>query len=680
MTEASSDQTEEPASAELAAEPPATRTRVRLSAKDRKRQRTEAAFKDYYSYREAISRVPPHRVLAINRGERAKVLRVKVEGDYEGMCAAAIEVLVDEKHPQADFLRACARDALNRLVLPSLEREIRRELTERAEEHAVSVFVRNLRNLLLQPPVRGRRVLAIDPGFRSGCKLVALDEFGNVLENGALHVIGGDERRRESRSTLVDIMRRNRVGVVAIGNGTGCRDTEQLVAETLAEELPQDDVAYVIVNEAGASVYSTSAVGREELPDYDAVLRGAISIGRRLLDPLSELVKINPANIGVGLYQHDVKAKHLRDSLDAVVRSCVNFVGVDVNTASPALLSYVSGLNQLTARRLYDYRREHGPFVSREQFRDVPGIGEATFIQSVGFLKIASGGNPLDATWIHPESYPTALRVLERLESSVAELAGLIGVSPPAPQTPPAASASAEAAGGLTADPSPPRPSLAERAAKVDVPTLAAQLGVGELLLKDILTSLAKPRRDPRDDLPPPVFRRGVMKLEDLKPGMELSGTVLNVVDFGAFVDIGISDSALVHISRLADHYVRDPHEVVSVGNTLKVWVLAVDRERRRVALTAVAPGQAKRGEQASPAKRPSTPSPRAAGRRQRRATLAPPPKRSGRPPAKAKPKPTKPITQAMVEGQEPMRSFSDLLQFFEHKRGNKGPDSPRKQ
>lgn len=680
------------------------RNKPGVTAKDRKRQRLEAAFKDYGRFSEAISSVPPHRVLAINRGERAKILRVRVEGDTEAMCAAAIEALVSDGHPHADFLRACVRDALNRLILPSLEREIRRELTDKAEEHAVQVFIRNLRKLLLQPPVRGRRVLAVDPGFRSGSKLAALDEFGNVLESGMLHVIGGEDNRRQARTTLVDMIRRHNLTVVAIGNGTGCRDTEQLVAETLAEELAQDDVAYVIVNEAGASVYSTSPVGREELANFDAVLRSAVSIGRRLLDPLSELVKINPSNIGVGMYQHDVKAKHLRESLDAVVQSCVNFVGVDANTASPALLSYVSGLNQLTARRFYDYRREHGPFRNRGQFQDVPGVGEATFIQSAGFLKITDGDNPLDATWIHPESYDTALRVLEKLGSNVNELAGVIRASGPAPpatapiavpaeqaaEAPATAAAAVEPAATPAAPPAvaSPIPPLAERAAKVDVAVLARELGVGELLLKDILTSLTKPRRDPRDDLTPPVFRRGVLKLEDLKPGMEMSGTVLNVVDFGAFVDIGISDSALVHISRLADHYVRDPHQVMSVGDIVRVWVVDVDRQRRRVALTAIPPGQARRGENRREAKpKPAQQRPKpAAGQRPAAAQSTAsgtagkgkvPPKRPPRP--APKPKVIKPITEAMAEGREPMRSFSDLIQFFERKQdGSEGP-SPKK-
>jgi uncharacterized protein len=641
----------------------------RRSAKLHRRQRLEKALQDYFDFREPISKVPPHRVLAINRGERARVLRVRIEGDSSAMHEEAASLLVDADHPHCDFLRGCVRDALVRLVFPSLEREIRRELTERAEEHAVRVFARNLRKLLLQPPVRGRRVLAIDPGFRSGCQLATLDEFGNVLGSGELHVIGNDEQRCNSQKQLAAMIDEHQVTVVAIGNGTACRATEQFVAETIDRHISDEEIAYVIVNEAGASVYSTSPVGREELPDIDAVQRSTISIGRRLLDPLSELVKITPANIGVGLYQHDIKAKHLRDSLDEVVASCVNFVGVDVNTASPALLSYVSGLNQLTARRIYDYRLANGPFRNRRQILEVPGIGEATFVQAAGFLKIVQGDNPLDATWIHPESYEVAERVLEKLGSSVDELAGALATTNRREE--PAVGASSEEERteqrNVTA--------LAERASRVETASLAAELSIGELLLKDILNTLSKPGRDPREDLPPPVFRRGVVKLDDLKPGMELSGTVLNVVDFGAFVDIGISGSALVHISRLADHFIKDPHEVVSVGDVLTVWVTEVDRQRRRVSLSALDPQresernsrQSRKHPAAKPTARPKVAS---QGRRKTSRQAAAGNRRRGG--GRNRPKPITPITPGMAEGSEPMRSFSDLLQFYERKNDSK--------
>jgi uncharacterized protein len=451
--------------------------------------------------------------------------------------------------------------------------------------------------------------------------------------------------------------------------GYACRETEELMSEILAVELAGTGVAYVIVNEAGASVYSTSPLGREEFPECDATLRGAISIGRRLQDPMSELVKIDPANIGVGLYQHDVKAKHLRASLDEVVESCVNYVGVDVNTASPALLRYVSGLNQLTARRLYEHRRERGPFRNREQLREVPGLGEATFVQAAGFLKIPNGDNPLDITWIHPESYPVANRVLERLHGAAADL-----------QEKETAAA------------------LAERTAQVDLESLAKDVEVGLLTLKDILAQLARPGRDPREDLPAPVFKRGVLKLEDLSLGMELTGTVLNVVDFGCFVDIGMHDSGLVHVSRLADKFVRDPHDVVAVGDIVKVWVMEVDKERRRVSLTMVRPG-AERAKPPRYAAKPEGQKPAEEGARprgERRREQRPPrpagpqggpqgreqgrpprphgrgrPERQGqRPPPRPRPapKPLIPITDAMKTGKEPMRTFGDLLQFYQHK------------
>ncbi len=685
------------------------RRQERKEARERKRRKLEHAFKDYFQYEESLSRIPPHRVMAINRGERTGVLRVKIDADVDAMHHTAQEMLVPADHPHAGFLRDCVRDSLTRLVIPALERDVRRELTQQAEEHAISVFARNLRQLLLQPPVRARRVLALDPGFRNGCKLAALDEFGNVLGHELVYVIGPDERRKEGRARLVEMIRQHGAGVVAIGNGSGCRDAEQLVADVIAEELNDSDLSYVIVNEAGASVYSTSDIGREELADYDATLRGAISIGRRLLDPLSELVKIHPSNIGVGLYQHDVKSKSLQASLDAVVESCVNYVGVEVNTASPALLSYVSGLNKLTARRLYEYRCQNGRFVSREQIKEVPGIGEATFVQATGFLKIVDGGNPLDATWIHPESYAVAEQVLAHIDSSLTELAaGLAHVAPKpvppegsgGPVAAPVDSADGTENQELPADLRQHQPSgaeewsaesfspdssngrggtsLAERVKNVDVDAISRRLGVGQLLLKDILAALARPGRDPRDDLPPPSFRRGILKLDDLEPGMELSGTVLNVVDFGAFVDIGLSETGLVHISRLADRYVRDPHEVVSVADILSLWVLSVDKERRRISLTAIKPGtekprQPRRDQDRAAVSEQDRPTPTGRSRRgpwktqtgQRR-------ERQGKKTATARvrreSKPVVPITKAMEEGKEPMRTFSDLQQFYQKK------------
>lgn len=799
-----------------------------LKKKNKKKKKKvlgEHAFKDYYSYTEPLHRVPPHRVLAINRGDRARAIRVHIEADERAMEQDAIHYLVAPDHPHADFLCQCVRDSLTRLLIPSLERELRREQTEKAEEHAVEVFVRNLRKLLLQQPVRGRRVLAIDPGFKSGCKMVALDEFGNPRGHGVVYVIGKEDRRAKARQRLAEFARQHNVSVIAIGNGTGCRETEQLVADVLAEELKDRDISYTVVNEAGASIYSTSPLGREELPQSDALQRGAVSIGRRLLDPLSEMVKINPANLGVGLYQHDLKAKHLQDSLDGVVESCVNFVGVDVNSASPALLRYVSGMNALTARRVYEYRREHGPFKNREELKAVSGFGDATFVQAAGFLKILGGENPLDATWIHPESYDIAQAVLEKLGCDVHELAkavpkpvrpqqmklkfgqnliepppgadanqaaaaeqamspvpeasegGLMPVtqdvpastggsapepeavthvsaeataaesqaaqaaaepaayaSPPPPfevSQPESAEAAAAAAETPAESPTPDSPAaespaadspttnrnlIAERASGVDIEKLAAELAIGTHLLCDIISSLTRPARDPRDNLPPPIFRRGIMKLEDLSPGMELQGTVLNVVDFGVFVDIGLSDSGLVHISRLADRFIKDPHEVVGVGDVLKVWVVDVDKGRRRVSLTAIPPGHERQQRPPREEQRPQRQQPRPQRPQQPRQQQRPPrpqpvgagaaagsaPPSGGRPPAPhtqhgggrrdqrrgggrpqsygpkvierqpTKPKVVKPITKAMEEGKEAMRSFGQLMQLFEKKKEQK--------
>ncbi len=768
----------------------AERKKRKDEEKKRKRKQRENSFKDYFKFEESIGKLPPHRILAINRGEKARVLRVKLDADLEAMRTEAEKLAIPEGHPHGEFLRGCLKDALNRLIIPALEREVRRELTEKAEDHAVTVFARNLRHLLLTQPVSGHRVLAVDPGFRSGCKLAAMDEFGNLHGHGAIYLVGPEERKQRSRARLVEMIKLHNISVVAIGNGTACRETEQLVADVLANELKGEDISYVIVNEAGASVYSTSPVGREELGQYEAVQRSAVSIGRRLLDPLSELVKINPANIGVGLYQHDMKAKHLQDSLDAVVESCVNYVGVDLNTASPSLLKYVSGLNQLTAKRLYDHRQQNGPFKTREQIKEVPGVGEATFVQAAGFLKISGGDNPLDATWIHPESYDSARSVLEKLDCSVEALVEQLAPPKQAPdfaeglaekqaeeakpqeqsavdtkeeeaeaaaptdepstsseETKPQAvsanseteseaaasevpSAEAESAESSAPDkpsesavegeqavatsgsedaaalsetaaadstesaPEPVQPpsELVEKATKADAAALAGELNIGELLCRDILTALVRPGRDPREDLPKPLFRREILKLEDLKAGMQLQGTVLNVVDFGAFVDIGLHDTGLVHISRLADRYIKDPHEVVGVGDTIDIWVMDVDKKRRRVQLTAIKPGTERpprrRGKKDGEGGEGSSRAPqrdkkgsgrkdgaKGSGERGQRKRRDKREDRKGRHdrsrgPSKpfeltSKKEKKQKLTKAMKEGRAPLRTFGDLAQFM---------------
>jgi protein Tex len=544
-------------------------------------QESGSEYRDYFNFSEAVQSVPPHRVLAINRGEKAGALRVKfVWDDARANTELIIQLRVnDHRHPA--FLQRCLTDAVSRLIGPSLEREIRREMQDAAELHAIGVFARNLRNLLLQPPMKGRRVLAVDPGFRTGCKTAVLDEYGNCLATDVIYVTGSAEKRAASLQKLAELLQTHECRLVVIGNGTACRETEELISDLVTQKLPE--ARYLIVNEAGASIYSTSTVAGSEFPDLDATVRGTISIGRRVLDPLSELVKIEPQHIGVGLYQHDLNSKRLKESLDEVVESCVNFVGVDLNTASASLLKYVSGFNQLIARRVVEWREQNGRFTSRRQLQDVAGIGEATFTQAAGFLKIDNGEEVLDATWIHPESYPVTRKLLQRLEITPESLCEPDGKSDD--HVADAASVGSEAGGFRH---------WRARFRELDVPALAEELQVGLPTLQDILDALARPGRDPRGDLPGPVFKQGILKLDDLQEGMELRGTILNVVDFGAFVDVGLKDSGLVHISQLANRYVKTPHDVVSVGDIVTVWVMGVDRDRKRVSLTMISPDGSK--------------------------------------------------------------------------------------
>jgi uncharacterized protein len=760
-------------------------------------------YKDYFEFTEPARQIPPHRILALNRGEKEGAIRVKMEWHADQVHQAALHLLADhlravagkmpppapipaptpaaepvprvpgpteqaptepsapaESPPTPDlanaapasavlasaapadvppaappeptppsppaeqaaplvasltptepvpasaagdalsahsefrsahaaFLHVALEDALARLLMPSLEREVRNELTDEAEAHAVNVFARNLRSLLLQPPLRGRRVLAVDPGFRTGCKLAALDEYGNLLEHSVIYPFGGGprekkgprerkpapqapatagapesaqvgpaeqpptahveqppappalpteghtaetpppepapvpaaaeipsptpepmpakeatappatpmavepaaaaeapaateapappapDRRAEAKNKLHDLVMRHQLSVIALGNGTGCRETEELVADLIGTSLPE--LSYVVVNEAGASVYSVSQVGREEFPTYDATTRSAISIGRRLQDPLSELVKIDPQSIGVGLYQHDMGRKELKESLEGVIESAVNLVGVDLNTASVPLLRYVSGLNQLVARELVDFRKQHGPFGSRAKLTDVPNLGPARFTQAAGFLKVPDAANPLDCTWIHPESYALAERILSDFGYGV-DVLGDRGR----------------------------QDELHAKLSGAQPDELAHKLGAGVPTVADILQALLKPGRDPREDLPPPIFKKGILRLEDLQPGMELKGTVLNVVDFGAFVDIGLKDSGLVHISQMANRYIKSPYEIVSVNDVVTVWVMNVDQDRHRVSLSMIKPGTERR----TPERRPQGPRP----------------------------------------------------------------------
>ena len=647
-------------------------------------------YEPYFNFKEPVKEIPPHRVLAINRGEKANVLKVRIDTDAALATEIATYHLNLGDHPHLALMQTVLADALERLIRPSLEREIRRELTERAQEHAVMVFAKNLKSLLLQPPLRGKKVLAVDPGIRSGCKLAVLDETGKLLEDAVIYPHGQRRNASDAKRKMEQLVRKHQLSVIAIGNGTGCRETEQLVADLIAElahrrlnpapptlpestppapvvapeavgavapqapELPAEvvapptmgvmesmptvetmisgpiampgepvamssempaapaptaetppaasesvttgttvapeahapgssapapppisldglpealsDLAYVIVIEAGASDYSASQVAREEFPELDATTRGTISIGRRLQDPLAELVKIDPQHIGVGLYQHDVKPKQLKESLEAVIESSVNQVGVELNTASVPLLRHVSGLNQLVAREIVNHRERHGAFASREQLLQVSGLGEKRFTQAAGFLKLPESSDPLDGTWIHPESYPLARRVLTDL-----------GFAPPDLRD---------------------KSKLEELRAKLNTANpaeIAAKFSAGEPTVRDIFDAVARPGRDPREDLPPPIFKTGVLKIEDISPGMELKGTVLNVVPFGAFVDIGLKESGLVHISQMANRYIKSPYDVVSVGDVITVWVMEVKAGEKKISLSMIPPGQERR-------------------------------------------------------------------------------------
>ena len=512
----------------------------------------QGKYQMYYEHSEPLKDVRPHRLLAVNRGEKEGVLKVKVEAPVDEIMAAAEgRYLKNERSIFATQVREAATDGYKRLIAPSIERELRGSRTDEADDHAIKVFATNLRNLLLQPPLRGKRVMGIDPGYRTGCKVALVDETGKFLGGTTIYPHEPQKQWDEAREMLVSLVTKGDLDVIAIGNGTASRETEALAAEVIAEA---GQGAYVIVNEAGASVYSASPLAREELPDMDVSMRGAVSIARRLQDPLAELVKIEPRSVGVGLYQHDVDQKKLAETLDAVVESAVNHVGVDLNTASPALLQYVSGINKRAAKEIVRHRDEHGPFKSRRVLKKVKGIGDKGFEQSAGFLKIPSGENPLDNTFIHPESYP----VVERLFALM----------------------------GVQGD----EPDLAQKVkafrAENDLAELAEVLEVGLPTLTDILDNLIKPGRDPRDKLPKPILRSDVLKMEDLREGMILKGTVRNVVDFGVFVDIGVKQDGLVHVSQMADRYVKNPLEIVSVGDVVEVKVISVDLERGRIGLS----------------------------------------------------------------------------------------------
>ena len=516
-------------------------------------------YEMYYSYEEPVNKIVPHRILALNRGEKEGILRVSIKPDIEFILKYLNKKWINNSSSiSATIVSEAIEDGYKRLIQPSIEREIHSELTERAEEQAIHIFSENLRNLLLQPPLKGKVVLGVDPAYRTGCKLAVVDETGKVLEIDVIYPHPPVSKVKEAKEKFITLIREYNVEMVAIGNGTASRETEQFVADIIKEL--SEEVFYIIVNEAGASVYSASDIAREEFPDFHVEERSAVSIARRLQDPLAELVKIDPKSVGVGQYQHDVSQKKLSESLTFVVETAVNQVGVNVNTASPSLLQYVSGLSKTVANNIVKKREEEGKFATRTQLKKIPRLGAKTFEQAIGFLRVIDGNEPLDRTDIHPENYEAVKSLLQSLGFKSADLG------------------TEELKKGLLT---------------IDLQKTAESLNIGELTLKDIIEALMKPERDPRDDLPTPLLKKDVLKLEDLKAGMELQGTVRNVVDFGAFVDIGVKQDGLVHISKLSRKFVKHPLDIVSVGDVVTVWVDSIDMNKGRVALTMLSPTEA---------------------------------------------------------------------------------------
>ena len=511
-----------------------------------------SVYEMYYDYREPLKKAAGHRVLAMNRGEKEGFLSVKIEGEEEKLLQRMERRLIRRSSDTADILREVIADSYKRLIAPSLEREIRNDLTEKAEEAAIGVFRENLRQLLLQPPISGKVVLALDPAYRTGCKIAVIDATGKPLETTVVYPTPPQNKTAEAEKKLLALIEKYGVDLISIGNGTASRESELFVAEMLKKTSRR--VQYIIANEAGASVYSASKLGAEEFPDYDVSLRSAVSIGRRIQDPLAELVKIDPKSIGVGQYQHDMNQKRLGEALGGVVEDCVNSVGVDLNTASPALLSYVAGIHATVAKNILKYREEHGKFTARRELLKVAKLGPKAYEQCAGFLRLPESEMPLDRTGVHPESYAAAEGLLAMCGYGLADVA-------------------AKRVGGL--------------AKKIKSPEkTAAELGIGVPTLEDIMRELEKPGRDPREDAPAPVLRSDVLSMEDLQEGMVLTGTVRNVIDFGVFVDIGVHQDGLVHISQICDRFIKHPLEAVRLGDVVQVKVLSVDLQKKRIALT----------------------------------------------------------------------------------------------
>ncbi|MEH2945064.1 Tex family protein [Lachnospiraceae bacterium KK002] len=513
----------------------------------------ESVYEMYYEFEEGLAKLAGHRILALNRGESEKILTVKIEAPTERILQYLEKKIITRDNPNTTpALKAAAEDSYKRLIAPAIEREIRNELTERAEDGAIRVFGKNLEQLLMQPPIAGKIVLGWDPAFRTGCKLAVVDSTGKVLDTTVIYPTAPQNKVEESKAVLKKLIQKYGISLISVGNGTASRESEMIIVDLL-KELPVP-VQYVIVNEAGASVYSASKLATEEFPNFDVGQRSAASIARRLQDPLAELVKIDPKSIGVGQYQHDMNQKKLSDALGGVVEDCVNKVGVDLNTASASLLEYISGISKVIARNIVAYREENGRFLTRAQLLKVAKLGPKAYEQCAGFMRISNGKNPLDGTSVHPESYDATLKLLDRLGYKPEEIqeGKLAGISKKI----------------------------------TDYKKLAAELELGEMTLQDIVKELEKPARDPRDDMPKPILRNDVLEMKDLAPGMILKGTVRNVIDFGAFVDIGVHQDGLVHISQMTERYIRHPLEIVSVGDIVEVKVMSVDLQKKRIQLT----------------------------------------------------------------------------------------------
>jgi len=512
-------------------------------------------YEMYYDYQETVSRMPSHRILAINRGEKEEFLKVKLEKNQDKILFYIEKDLIKGETQFTQMLKDTIADSFTRLIEPSVDREIRSDLTEKAEEKAIKVFGQNAKQLLLGAPIKGKTVMGFDPAYRTGCKIAVIDDTGKVLDTETVYPTAPQNDVETAKSKLLKLIQKDNIDMIAIGNGTASRESEMFVANMIKEA--KRPVSYAIVSEAGASVYSASKLATEEYPDINVSIRGAISIARRLQDPLSELVKIDPKAIGVGQYQHDVNQKNLAESLTGVVEDSVNSVGVDVNTATPSLLSYVAGINNTIAKNIVKYRDENGKFQNRKELLKVSKLGKVAFEQCAGFIRVFEGDNPLDITAVHPESYETTEKLLKSLGFNKKDLTDKTKLS-----------------------------ELKTKLAGLNISELAHQLEIGEMTLTDIISELSKPGRDPREDMPKPVLRSDVLKFEDLREGMVLTGTVRNVIDFGAFVDIGVKHDGLVHISEISDSFVKDPSTVVSVGDIVKVKVLKIDFDRQKVSLS----------------------------------------------------------------------------------------------